>query len=207
MWKTAAAVVAVTFIQNQDAKAFYLPLKSPPQQHKSNPFSLFLSSNENMAMDETSARISTDPNKPTKSSDEMFKTIEDVRDSFGFRNDGKYWFMKTLMAPYSEGARLFNGIPMQQSNNISSRKNEVSEEEIADRRQRSASELVNIDDMERNRRIESGNLCLALTALVTTYIVTFIDQGDLYGHLIRFIAIYPFFAVGYGLRKSGKAGL
>lgn len=134
--------------------------------------------------------------------DDTTAKIEKVRDSFGFRNDGKYWFMKTLMGVYEEGTVLVNGVPTKKTDSSA----KLSEDEVKKRREKASEELVNIDFEERQRRIDSGNIALTLAAIYTIYMTLFVDQGDAFGHLLRF-SVYPLFATGYGLRESGKAGL
>ena len=132
--------------------------------------------------------------------DDTVTKIDNVRDSFGFRNDGKYWFMKTLMGVYEEGTQVVNGLPQQKTTAI------VSEDEASKRREIATNELVNIDADERQRRVDLGNKFLAVAAIYAAYLVYFVDQGDAFGHFVRF-SVFPFYATGYGLRESGKAGL
>ena len=134
--------------------------------------------------------------------DDTSTKIEKVRDSFGFRNDGKYWFMKTLLGFYQEGTSLVNGVPTKKSDSSI----KISENEAKKRREKAIEELVNIDFDERQRRINSGNIALTLAAIYAVYMTWFVDQGDAFGHVVRF-SVYPLFATGYGLRESGKAGL
>jgi len=140
--------------------------------------------------------------------DDTSTKIENVRNSLGFRNDGKYWFMKTLMEIYKEGTQIVNGIPMEKkdTHSSSSSPTNLSEEDAQIRRATAAQEGVNIDDIERQRRFDSGTTFLIAAALYSIYLVYVVDQGDTFGHLVRF-SVYPLFATGYGLRESGKAGL
>ena len=132
--------------------------------------------------------------------DDTATKIENVRDSFGFRNDGKYWFMKTLMGIYKEGTEIVNGVPIQKTSAG------VSEEEAAKRREKAAKELINIGDDEQQRRIDSGNLFLKVAAIYAAILILFVDQGDTFGHFVRF-SVFPLYTTGYALRESGKAGL
>jgi len=134
--------------------------------------------------------------------DDTTTKIQNVRDSLGFRNDGKYWFFKTAMSVYQEGADLVNGVPVKRD----ATKPLVSEEDTAKRRAKAVEELVNINDVERGRRLDLGNTLLIVSAIYAAYISLAVDQGDFFGHLVR-LSVFPFYSSGYGLRASGKAGL
>mmetsp|Transcript_34438 Transcript_34438/g.50581 ORF Transcript_34438/g.50581 Transcript_34438/m.50581 type:complete len:212 (+) Transcript_34438:126-761(+) len=143
----------------------------------------------------------------TEQSEGQFSTkiareIDDVRNSLGFRNDGKYWFMKTVMAGYKEGKRVVMGVPVGGGDPSQ----QVSDGMVAERRALAAAELVNIGTEERELRENVGNALLSASALYAVYLALFVDQGDAFGHVVRF-SVYPLFTTGYALRVSGKKGM
>lgn len=148
--------------------------------------------------------------------DAVRRGIEMTRDSFGFRNDGKYWFMKTGLGGYQPSTtdddddgggvakvkRVVYGAPVDVD------AVEVSPERAEELRRAAAEELVNIDDAERRRRVALGNVVLAATAVVAT-LATFAwsPRDDVWSHALRFATVFPLYSAGYGLRRSGVVGM
>jgi len=159
--------------------------------------------NEKSSLEETVTMFQD--NLPVMDKNEISSKMEEVKDSMGFRNDGKYWFMKTGLGSYKEGMEVVNGVPIERVV-VGTNDDNISVEEAAKLRKRAALEMVNINDDERQRRIDIGNLSLAIAAIYATYLVYFVDIGDVFGHFVR-LSVIPFLNLGYGFRASGKAGL
>lgn len=140
--------------------------------------------------------------------DAVNRGIDVVRGSMGFQNDGRYFFMKTGLGFYEEGMRVVNGIPTTTvTANKSEDDNFVELDEAARRRERATESVTNIDDDERQRRIDTGNAALTAAALYACVLSLFVLQNDdILGHVIR-LSVFPLYSLGYGFRESGKAGL
>eukprot|EP00594_Rhizosolenia_setigera_P008261 CAMPEP_0178955982 /NCGR_PEP_ID=MMETSP0789-20121207/9941_1 /TAXON_ID=3005 /ORGANISM="Rhizosolenia setigera, Strain CCMP 1694" /LENGTH=180 /DNA_ID=CAMNT_0020637741 /DNA_START=44 /DNA_END=586 /DNA_ORIENTATION=+ len=134
--------------------------------------------------------------------DTITKGIEEVRDSMGFRNDGKYWFMKTVL----QFLKPDTGKRIDIKAGLVDVVEEVTEEEAEKRRNYAADNLINIDEDESTRRIDLGKKVLIAACFYAAFVSIFVDQGDFFGHFVR-VSIFPFISLGYGLLESGKASL
>jgi len=141
--------------------------------------------------------------------DAVRRGIEFTRNRFGFRNDGKFWFMKTAMGGYQPQSgsvkRVVYGVPVDVNENDVAT---VTPERAKELRRIAAESLTNIDNAERERRLEAGNTILLVTALYATVLsLVWLQNDDLLSHVIRFATVLPLYSTGYGIRQSGKAGL
>jgi len=82
----------------------------------------------------------------------------------------------------------------------------VGTEEAARRRAQAAVEFVNIGMEERERRDKMGDVFAVVTTVYVIWAALIGDDGDLQGHIFKFLSFIPFlFAIG--LKLSSKAGL
>mmetsp|Transcript_37850 Transcript_37850/g.46233 ORF Transcript_37850/g.46233 Transcript_37850/m.46233 type:complete len:214 (-) Transcript_37850:535-1176(-) len=154
--------------------------------------------------DEDKPSVSTvvTPQSPVKDKDDINDEIEKVKNSMGFRNDGNYWFMKTILpSVFKDGQRVKNGIPTDLDPSL-----KVSDEIVAERRSAAAERLINIDEDESTRRSEFGKTVLFTALFYAAFISIVVDEGDVFGHLVR-LSLFPLFATGYGFYESGKQSL
>lgn len=132
---------------------------------------------------------------------DMDAEIESVRNSMGFRNDGKYWFMKKGLGVFKDGKTMRNSIPTDLDPS-----DRVPEDVAAERRRVAAERLINIDEMESESRIRTGKTIMIVAAIYAAYVSIFVDTGDALGHLVRFSA-FPLVSTGYGFYVSGQRSL
>jgi hypothetical protein len=78
--------------------------------------------------------------------------------------------------------------------------------ESAMQRQKSAEELINIGDEERQLRDQAGTFMWALSAGYLTWASLFADDGGPIGHLLRLLSVFPIF-LSVGFKLSAKKGL
>lgn len=79
-------------------------------------------------------------------------------------------------------------------------------QEAAKRQEEAARNLQNIDMDERNRRLNASKVMAVGTAVYAVWAALIGDQGDLGGHILRFMTFLPLMlAVGY--RLSSQTGL
>lgn len=139
----------------------------------------------------------------TTSSPSIDTQIETVKNNMNFRNDGPYWFMKTILPTlFKDGSRLNAGIATTPTTAPS-----ISPAAILERRRKATEENINIDEDERERRRTVGTYLMAVAAVVGAYVALFVDEGDLVGHLLRFLAVIGPGTLGYGFYESGSRGL
>jgi hypothetical protein len=113
-------------------------------------------------------------------------------------------FLNTL--GFKEGTTTYYGpiaVPLE---SVASSATPFSAEQTAQLRQQAAQQLINIGPDERERRRQAGQVMYVLSAVYIVWSTLWIDQGDLLGHLVRFVAALPLFlAVGY--QRSAQEGL
>lgn len=82
----------------------------------------------------------------------------------------------------------------------------ISSDEASRRREEAAGNLQNIDNDERDRRLQISKLMTVATVAYAGWAALLGDQGDFRGHILRFLTFVPLmFTVGY--RLSAETGL
>jgi hypothetical protein len=124
--------------------------------------------------------------------------------SSSYKNDGPFAFMQDLLeigGLTKEGKSIYFGVLTKDANPET-----TSSEEAAKLRQLAAENLTNIDDAERARRDQAGDVMIAVSAFYIIWASLFADDGGFGGHVLRMAAVMPVF-VAYGYKKSAKSGL
>jgi hypothetical protein len=86
------------------------------------------------------------------------------------------------------------------------KKDATTPEDAAVLRQLATENLTNIDDAERARRDQAGDIMGIVSALYIIWASLFADDGGFGGHVLRMVAVMPIF-LAYGYKKSAKDGL
>ena len=124
--------------------------------------------------------------------------------SSSYQNDGPFAFMQDMLeigGLTKEGKSIYFGVLTKDVNPES-----TSPEEAARMRQLAAENLTNIDDAERARRDQAGDIMILVSALYVVWASLFADDGEFGGHILRMAAVMPIF-LAYGYKKSAKSGL
>lgn len=123
--------------------------------------------------------------------------------SNGMVNDGPFAWMTPYLGlfGYKEGNTLVGAVPQGASSSSN-----LSGEEVAERRRLADEELTNISPEERERRADSADVLLRVSAAYAAYSSLILDDGSIGGHLSRF-AILPLLFFYRGLDLSAKSGL
>lgn len=118
-----------------------------------------------------------------------------------FVNDGPFSFMEPYLDTigFKQGRQIVGAIP-QEANVF------MTDEEAERRRLQAEMEMVNISMEERQRRKDIGKVAAYVSALYIGWATLIGDQGDLFGHLLRFASCIPLF-FAWGFYVSGKQGL
>lgn len=121
-----------------------------------------------------------------------------------YQNDGPFAFMQDMLeigGLTKEGKSIYYGVLTKDANPKS-----TSPEEAAQLRQIAAENLTNIDDAERARRDQAGDIMIAVSALYVIWASLIADDGEFGGHILRMAALMPIF-LAYGYKESAKSGL
>lgn len=107
---------------------------------------------------------------------------------------------------FQEGRTLKGAVPMMTNESEGSSSNNLSEEEVKERRRTAAENLQNISDEERTRRDQIGNIMAVVSVAYASWASLIADDGGVGGHFLRLALALPvFFALGF--KKSAQAGL
>mmetsp|Transcript_19869 Transcript_19869/g.39617 ORF Transcript_19869/g.39617 Transcript_19869/m.39617 type:complete len:204 (-) Transcript_19869:569-1180(-) len=123
----------------------------------------------------------------------------------GLTNDGAFsWMVPYLrLFGYVEGNTVVGGVPQKIEDDGS-----VGNEEERDALRAAASrDLRNIGDEERARRADVAALAYPVAGLLCALSSLLLDEGDLLGHLLRFLLVFPPLAVARSLQLSAERGL
>jgi hypothetical protein len=123
--------------------------------------------------------------------------------SSSYNNDGPFAFMQDFLEMgglTKEGKSIYFGVLTKDSGT------ETPPEDAARLRQLAAENLTNIDDAERARRDQAGDVMTIVAILYTIWASLIADNGDFSGHIIRLVSMMPIF-LAYGYKKSAKSGL
>ena len=124
--------------------------------------------------------------------------------SVSYQNDGPFAFMQDFLeigGLTKEGKSIYFGAFTKDAN-----PNATPAEEAAKVRQLASENLTNIDDAERARRDQAGDVMTVLSAMYVLWASLFADDGGFGGHVLRMIAVMPIF-LAYGYKKSAQSGL
>ena len=128
--------------------------------------------------------------------------------SLSYQNDGLFSFMRPFLeigGLVEEGKRInlggLNPLALTTEANT-----EATSEDAAKLRQQAAENLTNIDDAERARRDQAGDVMIKASVIYVLWASLIADDGDFSGHVLRFLAVLPIF-LAYGLKESAKSGL
>jgi hypothetical protein len=125
-------------------------------------------------------------------------------DSSSYQNDGPFAFMQDVLeigGLTKEGKSIYYGVFTKDTD-----RDTTSTEDAAKLRQLAAENLTNIDDAERARRDQAGNVMAVVSALYVIWASLVADDGGFGGHVLRLFAVMPIF-LAYGYKESAKAGL
>ena len=126
---------------------------------------------------------------------------KDQVDNESFENQGLFWWMTNFLFLHEDGKSMAYGMPVDANNS-----QKASPGQVAQQKQEFADNLMNIGMEERERRRNAGKVFTILTGVYVVWASLIADQGDLQGHILRFLSFLPlFFASGY--QKSAEAGL
>jgi hypothetical protein len=135
-------------------------------------------------------------------------TIEPGDDDgvFVFVNQGPFSFMEPYLdlLGFKPGRQIMGAIPQEAANSMLAVP--MTEQEAERRRRAAEMEMVNISDEERQRRLEIAKVAAFVSALYISWATLIADQGDMFGHFLRFAAFVPL-VLAWGFYQSGKQGL
>jgi hypothetical protein len=134
---------------------------------------------------------------PAQTDNEAEKTKQEGQTNT-FENNGPFSWMEGFMGAFEEGKTMTLVAPLKDG--------VVSEEQATKQRQEFTDNLQNIGMDERERRRKAGEIAAAVTAAYAIWASLIGDQGDLGGHLLRFLTIIPLFLT-VGFKKSADSGL
>ena len=118
-----------------------------------------------------------------------------------FDNDGLFSWMQSFFLFHEDGKSMKYFVPVDADS--TSRK---TPEQVAAQKREFSKDLMNIGMEERERRRNAGDIFTVVTAAYVCWAALVVDQGDLLGHILRFLSVLPlFFAVG--LKESADRGL
>lgn len=123
---------------------------------------------------------------------------------YSYQNDGPFSFMKDFLeigGLTKEGKSIYFGVLTKDANTAA-----TPPEEALKLRKLATENLTNIDDAERARRDQAGDVFIALSAIYIIWTSLFADDGGFSGHFLRFASIIPIF-LAYGYKKSARDGL
>ena len=118
-----------------------------------------------------------------------------------FVNDGLFSWMETFLFPYGEGKSLSYGVPVSAHD-----KPKATPDQVAAQKQEYTKNMMNIGTEERERRRNAADFFAVATAAYLCWAALIADQGDMAGHIVRFISVLPLF-VTVGYKESGQRGL
>jgi len=148
----------------------------------------------------------TDVARPVVFGERLIIPFSDVSYEFdGLTNDGAFsWMVPYLrLAGYVEGNTVVGGVPQKLADN-----DYVGDKEERDALRASAArDLRNIGDEERARRADVAAIAYPVAGLMCALSSLLLDEGDLPGHLFRFLLVFPPLAVARSLQLSAERGL
>ena len=206
-----AAVAALAVITENGDAAFvgpsrFLVISTHPfvfKLFRQRPSSFSLRQSTDVASKEASV---ADDSLGTKSSQTLDVNFEESKTTIqtkgAFVNDGLFSWMTNFMTMYEDGKSVPLGIPMTSS----SESRKASPETIALQKKEYSDNLTNIGWEERERRRQAADIFAVVTAVYVLWASLIVDQGDLQGHLLRFMSFLPLF-LAVGLKKSAQSGL